>query len=298
MAYTQKIVFYKTRSFSQKLNATIEFIRQNAKPLGKSILFILGPLAILNGLLFSQYMDFMFGNMSPQDPLNAQNPFAAFTNPSYIGFLILSTFSTLVNFVIVLNYMKLYQSKYPDEISVTEVLNASLRDILPILLLSIVVIIIDFMGLMLFLIPGMYLMIVLSMAFPALLFEGKGIFESIGRGFKLISGKWWSTFGLLLVASILMYAISLVFIAPFYVFYFMTIFSLQDVSGMGTNTSAWWFQGGMTLSVMLMFIGSFMAYSIPIVALSFQYFNLVERKESTGLMSEINQLNTTKADID
>ena len=76
MANTQKIVFYKVRDFSQKLNATIEFIRQNVKPLGKSILFILGPLAVLNGLLFSQYIDFVFGNMSPQDPVDIQNPFS------------------------------------------------------------------------------------------------------------------------------------------------------------------------------------------------------------------------------
>lgn len=66
MAYAQKIIFYKKRDFSQKINATIEFIRQNAKPLGKAILFIVGPLAILNGLLFSQYIGFVFGNMSPQ----------------------------------------------------------------------------------------------------------------------------------------------------------------------------------------------------------------------------------------
>ena len=90
-----------------------------------------------------------------------------------------------------------------------------------------------------------------------------------------------------------MYAVSMICILPFYVFYFISIFSLMDQSGITTDTSSWWFQGGMTLSVMFMILGSFLTYSIPIVALSFQYFNLVERQESVGLMSEIDQLGGT-----
>jgi len=293
MAYTQKIIFYKTRNFSQKLNATIEFIRQNIKPLGKAIVYILGPLAILNGLLFAQYINFMFSNMSPQDPVNAQNPFALIANPSYIGFIFLSMFSALLNFSVIFNFMKLYQDKYPEEITVTEILNISWRTILPFFLISVLAAIFITSGFIAFIIPGFYLMIVLSLSLPILFFEGKGVFESIGRSFRLIRGKWWSTFGLLFVATILMYAVSMIFILPFYVFYFISIFSLMDQSGITSDTSSWWFQGGMTLSVMFMILGSFLTYSIPIVALSFQYFNLVERQESVGLMSEIDQLGDT-----
>ena len=121
MAYTQKIKFYKVRSFSLKLNATIEFIRQNIKPLGKAIIYILGPMAILNGLLFTQYINFAFGTMSAQEPIDIQNPFAAIVNPSYIGFVFLSMFSALLNFSIIFNFMKIYKNKYPEEITVTEV---------------------------------------------------------------------------------------------------------------------------------------------------------------------------------
>jgi len=290
MAYTQKIVFYRIRNFSQKLNATIEFIRQNIKPLGKSIIYILGPMAILNGLLFSQYIDFMFGNMSNSDPVNVQNPFAFIANPSYIGFLFLSSFSALLNFAIIFNFMKIYQKKFPEEISVTEVLNASWKDILPLLVLGIMATIIIIFGMFAFVIPGIYLAVVFSLSLPILFFERGGIFEAIGRSFKLIRGKWWSTFGLLIVASVLMYAVSMIFILPFYVFYFLSIFTLVEETGFSADISSWWFQGGMTLSVMFMFLGSFLTYSIPMVALSFQYFNLVERRESVGLMGEIEQL--------
>ena len=294
MAYTEKIKYYKVRNFSLKLNATIEFIRQNVKPLGKAIIFILGPMAVLNGLLFSQYIDFAFGSMSAQDPIDVQNPFAFIANPSYIGFIFLSMFSALLNFAIIFNFMKIYKNKYPEEITVTEILNASWRDVLPLLVLSIIMTILIVLGFFAFIIPGFYLMVVLSLSIPILFFEGKGVFESIGRSFKLIKGKWWSTFGLLIVATVLMYAVSMIFILPFYVFYFISIFTLIEETGFSADTSSWWFQGGMTLSVMFMFLGSFLTYSIPMVALSFQYFNLVERGESVGLMSEIEELDASE----
>lgn len=292
MTNTQKIIFYKQRNFSRKINATVEFIRQNIKPLGKAILYILGPMAVLNGLLFSQYMNFMFTGMSPQDPVNAQNPFYFITNPSYVGFVILSSFSAILNIAVILNYLKIYREKYPEEITVVEVLNASWRDVLPLLLLGIIIMIFSFFGFFAFVIPGLYLIVVLPLSIPAYFFERKGIIEAIGRSFNLIKGKWWSTFGLLFVSSILMYVVSMMFVAPFYVFYFLAIFSLTEPGS--TDISTFWFQGGMTLSVMLMFLGSFLTYSIPIIALSFQYFNLVERKESVGLLSDIEQLD--KAD--
>lgn len=296
MAYTQKIVFHKIRNFSQKLNATIEFIRQNIKPLGKAVLYILGPMAILNGLLFSQYIDFAFGGMSAQDQINVQNPFDFIFNPSYIGFIFISGFSALLNFAVIFNYMKLYQNKYPEPISVTEVLNASWKDLLPLFFLSVIAMILIMVGFLAFIIPGIYLMVAMSLSIPILFFERLGIFESIGRSFKLIKGKWWSTFGLLFVANIMMYAVSLIFMVPFYIFYFIKMLTLVEEVGITTDTTSSMFQGGMMLSVMFMFLGSFLTYTIPMIALSFQYFNLVERRESVGLMAEIEKLETDQQD--
>ena len=296
MALTQKIVFHKIRDFSQKLNATIEFIRQNIKSLGKAVLYILGPMAILNGLLFSQYIDFAFGGMSAQGQINVQNPFDFIFNPSYVGFIFISGFSALLNFAVIFNYMKLYQNKYPEPISVTEVLNASWKDLLPLFFLGVIAMILFMVGFIAFIIPGIYLMVAMSLSIPILFFERLSIFESIGRSFKLIKGKWWSTFGLLFVASIMMYAVSLIFMVPFYIFYFIKMLTLVEEAGITTDTTSWMFQGGMMLSVMFMFLGSFLTYTIPMVALSFQYFNLVERHESVGLMAEIESLETDQQD--
>jgi MFS family permease len=290
MAYNQKIRLYKTRNFSEKLNATIEFIRQNVKPLGKSIIYILGPLAILNGLLMTQYFNFMFENMNPENMQNMQNPFSLVFNPTYFGLIILSVIAGLMNFSIVTNFMRLYDSKYPEPITVTEVLNISWRDVFPLLGLMIIMGIILMLGFLLFIIPGIYLMVVLSLSIPALFFERKGIIESIGRSFRIIKGKWWSTFGIGFIAYLVAQAIAVLFVLPFYVFYFIGIFTMVEETGFSADTSAWWFQLGMTLSVMFMLLGGFVTQCIPIIAINFQFFNLVERQESVGLIGEIEKL--------
>ena len=61
------IEFHRTRDFSRKLNATFEFVKQNFKPLGKSILFIAGPpvlvASLVSGSFMSEFMSFsMMGN--------------------------------------------------------------------------------------------------------------------------------------------------------------------------------------------------------------------------------------------
>ena len=85
---------------------------------------------------------------------------------------------------------------------------------------------------------------------------------------------------------------------PFYIFYFLSLFTLVDEIGINADVSSWWFQGGMILSGILMILGSYLSYVIPIIALSFQYFNLVERQESVGLMSEIEQFETDPKSTD
>jgi len=290
MAYTQKINFYKIRSFGQKINVTVEFVRQNIGIIVKSVLLVVGPMAILTGLLFSQYIGFLFSSLSQGDIEAVKDPVSFFFNPSYIGFIILAIFSSLLNFAIMFNIMRLYQQRYPEPFTVTEVLNASWRDVFILLGLGLVSWFIIMAGFIALIIPGIYLIIVLSLALPVLFFERQGIFSAISRSFGLIKGKWWSTFGLMIVISFMMNAVSFIFIIPFYVFYSLGMLTMVDGTGVGTDVQSFGYQAGMTISMIIMFLGNFIAYSLPIVAISFQFFNLVERQQSVGLLAEIDKL--------
>ena len=60
MQTIQIIEYRRTRDFSRKMNATFEFIRQNFKGLGKSILFISGPPILMASVLMASF----FGDMT------------------------------------------------------------------------------------------------------------------------------------------------------------------------------------------------------------------------------------------
>ena len=54
------IEFHHTRDFSKKMNATFEFIRQNFKTLGKSILFIAGPPVLVASMMIGSFIGEFF----------------------------------------------------------------------------------------------------------------------------------------------------------------------------------------------------------------------------------------------
>ena len=70
------IEFHRTRDFSRKLNATFEFIKQNFKSLGKSILFIAGPPVLVASLVIGSFMsDFMSFAMTGNPAEEMENYF-------------------------------------------------------------------------------------------------------------------------------------------------------------------------------------------------------------------------------
>ncbi len=65
-----------------------------------------------------------------------------------------------------------------------------------------------FIGLLLFIIPGVIVAIMFSLIIPTIIIERKGAFESLGRSRRLVSHRWLKTFGLLLVVSIIVLVIT------------------------------------------------------------------------------------------
>jgi hypothetical protein len=70
-------------------------------------------------------------------------------------------------------------------------------------------------GSLLLLVPGIWLYVLYSLASVALVLEGAKITESLGRSSTLLSGAWWRTFGLLLVANIIAVILALIVQIPF-----------------------------------------------------------------------------------
>ena len=68
---------------------------------------------------------------------------------------------------------------------------------------------------LLLVLPGIWLGVAWSLALPALLAEGLPGRRALGRSFGLVRGRWWRTFGILLLGGITTSFVSLVVAFPF-----------------------------------------------------------------------------------
>jgi hypothetical protein len=70
-------------------------------------------------------------------------------------------------------------------------------------------------GLILFIIPGIFIAVRLAVSIEALVVEGRRGTQSMGRSWELIGGHWWHAFGTLLVAGLLTGVVNAVITSPF-----------------------------------------------------------------------------------
>ncbi len=60
------------------------------------------------------------------------------------------------------------------------------------------------LGILLLVVPGLYLLAALPFAVPAILLRGSGPIEALGYSAKLVLGQWWRTAAILCIAALLM----------------------------------------------------------------------------------------------
>lgn len=308
------IEFQHTRDFSRKLNATFEFIRQNFKPLGKSILFIAGPPVLVGSVIGGSFMgEFLNIGQSAQSSPDAFSNY--FLSVSFWTQMILMFVFLTVSFVIAIatinSYLIIYDQKKTNQIEVSEVwdgvrnafwsyLGTSVLFfvlfiiayavlLLPIFILAEISGVLVVFGALFVIGAIIFLLISSSLTYFIQLYEKKNFAEAVGRSMRLVNnGKWWSTFGLIIVLYLIMMTVSYIFIIPYYAVLFTN--TLHSVStGTAVEPSASW-KIWTIVFFTLFYMAQMIMYALPNVGIAFQYFNLVELKEAKGLMNQIENL--------
>jgi hypothetical protein len=85
----------------------------------------------------------------------------------------------------------------------------------PILVVSILVGLATLLGLIVFIIPGIYIGVRLAVSIQALVVEGKRGTEAMRRSWYLVGGHWWHSAFTLLVAALITGVVNAVITAPF-----------------------------------------------------------------------------------
>lgn len=287
----EKIQLFRKRDFSDKINVTVEFIRQNFMSFFKPLLYMLGPLSIISGLMSYQNIR-SSGNVS--DAIESSAAIGTYNamGLTWITLVVIgfSIFGYVLVFTTVYGYMKFYHEKYPEPISPREVINVAIAEFPSYLLLGVLVTFIVVVGMFLCILPGIYLAVTLSFCAATYIFEKGGVTRAIERSFQLIKDHWWETFGLVIVATILGSVVSVIFNIPMYVFFGVGMYTVMLEPDITLESSSILVQIGVILGLILAQFGQLISYIIPLIAMGFQYFNLREEKESIGLMSKIDEL--------
>ncbi len=277
MISTEIIEFRKLRDFGELINVTFEFLKQNLKNLALSILFIVGPAALLSGIIGGLYNSTNINNIS----ISAIR--FSYNWPLFLlyYFCLLLTFHLLIT--VTYSYLYLYFEKDVLEIKVDDVFQKTKQLFFPFMGTSIGVFFAIIIGTLLFVIPGIYLSITLSTIYAVKMIEHKGFFDSFERCRYLIKDNWWFTFGLILIFAVIQYFFSFILRVPMTIASFIgMLHTLNKGSGVSETIV-------MISSILYMF--SFFFYTIGIIGITFHYFNLVEQKEARGLMQKIESIN-------
>lgn len=270
MEQSQKIEFRKARDFGEVMNATSDFIRQNFKNLGLSLLFIAGPLIVLLGIVSG---------------FNEVNVFtervSRFTFSMFLTYIVMF-FAVQMVIAVTYCYINLYLDRETNDISVEDVWQEVKLHFGTIVFTSLVGMLIIFGASILLVIPGIFYAVVLSIVFAVRMRERLPFSDSVSRSQSLVKDNWWKTFGLTIVLYLIIYVFSIVLSLPQMIVVFLSAFGLNHETTVISRT----------MMILTAIIASFnyLFQAIFHVGMSFQYYSLVEKKEALGLLEKIDHI--------
>lgn len=279
----------KERDLGEIITDTFQFIRHNYKILLKLILKITWP-ALLFVLLSLGYYFWSFGADYDFFNINMEAGFGS-VYPAGILFSILamlvaaSIFYALL-YGTVLGILKSYawnKGEILEEEVQLEVRSKFWRlwggGIVAGILVS--------LGFVLCIIPGVYLMVPLSLISAVIVFQNKDITDSISECFRLIKDNWWITFATILIIGILYYIINFIVQIPLMIYMIFKVFAMSSSETVDPGNMFDWLFIGLNL---LFTLAQYILSSIVVVSTGFIYHNLKEQKDFTGTFEEIENL--------
>lgn len=311
MQSINRLEFFRKRKFADKFSATFQFLRQNALPFLKAQLLISAPILLVISMLMNEVSGGLMALITDAQNINANDII------DLIGAYGLTLMSMLVTTALIpsvtYGYMIQSQTHEPNDITIRQVMEGFASRFFNILgyclLLTIGVTLLSFaigflssvlagsvgLSILIFFAVASFTLVVLTtvlfLGTPSIAFENGNPIDAVVRSFSLARGKWLSTFGLVVCVGIIGIIINMVFGMPRAVTVgieaFTSLKSGDTVSAMNeamVNTPL-----SIFFSVLESF-GTICLYSLVYIALAFQYFNLVERKESKGLIASIDEI--------
>ncbi|MDB5246669.1 MAG: hypothetical protein JWQ40_1063 [Segetibacter sp.] len=285
----QKIEFRKIRDFSENLNDTFLFIKQNFKPLVISFLTIAGVFILANSIfngIYQSRMEGFFRQIFSGGRASAGYPYQMLGGSSIL-LPILGWLSMTAMQVTIIAYIKVYELKQREEATVAEVWEEFKAYYFKVLIYSIPVYLLSLLGYVFCIAPGVYFTVVF-LPFPVLLMvENVSFNGAYNRCFEIIKNNWWQSFVIYLVVY-LIYAFSAAIIS----------YTMAGVAGLLSYFTTNDLSATIGIATSVLSVFSFVFYIIFYVSVAMHYFTLAEKLDGTGMLQRLDRLGEKGGDFD
>lgn len=283
------IEFKKQRELGEILSDTFAFFRNEFKPFFSIYFNIVGPfLAVLIVSLIA-YMYFA-GNTFNLIAFDDDFDIVSLITTGAIGLVYLLSLVAVYTMSqsTVLHYIKSYANGKGsiDAATIRKEVYGSFWSFLG---LGMMVGLSVGVGVILCIIPGVYLYVPLSLAFCVLVYNRLGASDAYSYSFTLVKEEWWMTFATMFVIGIIVGIAGYVFAVPTAIYQWvkMGIFS-GEVDAVGVLDI---FKDPIYILLnVINTLARFLLNLISIIAGAFIYFNLNEKKNFTGTYERIDSL--------
>lgn len=289
----QKIDLMKKMSFSDNFSYTFRLFKEHFVYLIKTLAYFFVPaIIIITGigiLLWNRFIE-LFG-MIEGDKFNSSNAMLIAEIFLYI-FIFVFIFSIVSLYTNAVSVMAINEKLEGRDTSPKEVVGAVLKKTIPLLFTSILAGLMVGLGFFFCFIPGYILMIYIVFIPHAIMLEDKRYGQAIGRSFSFVNKNFWQIVLLLLVIYFLWSFVSGFVNLPFYVVYYIHLFSdLMKTGGEidpGNMTSFFNRFGVVAIIIFVINIILMMLYtSLLNISLTLKFLNIRNIREGTDLLNKI-----------
>jgi len=281
----QPIELRKLRDFGQIINDSFTFLKENFKPLFKSLFIICGFFILISTVSTV----FTYMNMSTTFNLD-MNSYDAQSKPvAYFISVLVSAFILILTqafiHLVTLCYISVYLQKNNTTPTLAEVWGYFRYYFFRVLGSGILIFFILMIGFMLCFIPGIYLGPISYLIIPIIVIENSSFGYAFNKSFRLIKNNWWLVFGVIFIMSLIVGVASSIVSLP------ISFITLGD-----KLLSLKGFKLPLIIIFSVLRNILLLAYVLPAIAVCLCYFNLAEEKDGTGLLDRIGKLGLSNDD--
>lgn len=311
-----KIELYKTRTFSEKLSDTFNFLRENWRPIAKYFLYLMVPASIVLAFFMNHFWSGYMGIIMNAEGIGTgqvQSELLSFGLNAGIT-LLLFLIASVVLFAMLFALMRLYRvreqrlqglttEEFKTEMMVclkrAAILMATCFGIgfVMLLVLGLVMALgfslhpaVGFLAMLAFYVVLIVVAVPLMLVEPIYMMEDQtGIVEALRKAWRLGFATWFGIFGVTFVIGLLASVVQTVTMGPWYIMFIIkTVFTVSnDLDGSFVNSFAYTFFEYLTC--ILECLGMLLSMVFTTIGLTIQYGHASDKIDGTGVAQNIEK---------